>query len=273
VVLVRDLDRAAENWQRLGFTVSRRGTHSAQMGSGNHTIMLGPDYIELLGIIAETPHNAPSRGFLARRGEGIERVAFTTTDAAGGAEEVRARGYAATGPIDFGRPVTLPGGGEAQARFSVFQWPVEEAPGGLRIFACQHRTPEAVWIPELQKHPNTAARIDRIEIVSPEPQKDAGHMARMIDGEVGAEPDGAFRVASGADRAGFVFLTRELLGRRYPSVPLDGVPERGGASLVLVADDLGAAARAAGGAAAKSGSAVVVPPAAANGVLLAFVGR
>src|SRR3712207_7980499 len=42
--------------RRLGFTVSPRGTHSPQMGSGNYTIMLGPDYIELLGIIAETPH-------------------------------------------------------------------------------------------------------------------------------------------------------------------------------------------------------------------------
>ena len=40
VVMVRDLDKAAENWKRLGFTVSPRGTHSAHMGSGNYTIML-----------------------------------------------------------------------------------------------------------------------------------------------------------------------------------------------------------------------------------------
>src|SRR5215212_7876599 len=154
VVLVRDLDQGAAAWRRLGFTVSPRGTHSPQMGSGNYTIMLGPDYIELLGIVAETPLNAPSRAFLSRRGEGIERIAFTTTDAAGGADEVRRRGYEPIGPVDFGRPVKLPGGGEAEARFSVFHWPVDEAPGGLRIFACQHKTREAVWIPELQKHAN-----------------------------------------------------------------------------------------------------------------------
>jgi Glyoxalase-like domain len=35
VVVVNDLDKAAENWKRLGFTVSPRGTHSAHMGSGN----------------------------------------------------------------------------------------------------------------------------------------------------------------------------------------------------------------------------------------------
>src|SRR5262249_4145379 len=29
VVMVRDLDKAADNWKRLGFTLSPRGTHSA----------------------------------------------------------------------------------------------------------------------------------------------------------------------------------------------------------------------------------------------------
>ena len=82
VIMVRDLDRAAANWKRLGFTLSPRGTHSAKMGSGNYTIMLDPDYIELLGVLASTEHNAPTRDFLARRGQGIERVAFTAIDAA-----------------------------------------------------------------------------------------------------------------------------------------------------------------------------------------------
>jgi len=101
VVVVKDLDKAAENWKRLGFTVSPRGTHSAKMGSGNYTIMLGSDYIELLGVLVETEHNAPTRAFLARRGEGIERIAFTAVDSADGAEEIRARGYAALGPTDL----------------------------------------------------------------------------------------------------------------------------------------------------------------------------
>ena len=271
VVLVRDLDQAAANWRRLGFTVSPRGTHSPQMGSGNHTIMLGPDYMELLGIIAETPLNAPSRSVLAHRGEGIERVDFTTTDAAGGAEDVRRRGYEPIGPIDFGRPVQLPGGGEAEARFSVFQWPVHEAPGGLRIFACQHKTREAVWIPELQKHANGAQQLKGVLVVSPHPQAEAEHLARLIDGAVRPTSDGAFAVPSGSDRAEFVFMTRDLLARRYEGAALDGVPERGGAGLVIAVDRLDAAATATGSAGARTSSAIVVAPAAANGVLLAFV--
>ena len=123
VVLVRDLDGAAETWRRLGFTLAPRGTHSAHMGTGNYTIMLGADYIELIGVLTETAHNAPSRALLARRGEGIERAALTTTDAAAGVEELRARGIPGIGPIDFGRPVTLPDGRKTEARFRVFQWP------------------------------------------------------------------------------------------------------------------------------------------------------
>jgi len=270
VVMVGDLDKAAENWKRLGFTVSPRGTHSAHMGSGNYTIMLDPDYIELLGVLVETEHNAPARAFLAKRGEGIERIAFTAVDSTAGAEEIRARGFEPVGPIDFERPVTMPDGSLSSAKFRVFQWPVAEAPGGVRIFACQHKTRETVWIPELMKHANGAKRLRQALIVSPEPAKDAAHLARMIDREVRAEPDGAVAVPSGSDRADFVFLTKDQLGRRYPGVSLAGVPERGGAGLVI-ASDLAAAEKAFGSAGVRSGSAVCVAPAAANGTLLAFV--
>ncbi len=272
VVMVGDLDQAAANWKRLGFTVSPRGTHSAKMGSGNYTIMLDPDYIELLGVLVETEHNAPARAFLAKRGEGIERIAFTAIDSAAGAEEIRARGYEPLGPTDFERPVTMPDGSLAAAKFRIFQWPVFEVPGGLRIFACQHKTRETVWIPELMKHANGAKRLKQALVVSPEPAKDAAHLARMIDRDVKGEPDGAVAVPSGSDRADFIFLTRDQLGRRYPEIPLAGLPERGGAGLVLATSDLAAAAKAAGSAGVRSGGALCVGPQAANGTLLVFVG-
>jgi hypothetical protein len=271
VVVVQDLDKAAENWKRLGFTVSPRGTHSAKMGSGNYTIMLDPDYMELLGILVETDHNAPTRAFLAKRGEGIERIAFTAVDSAAGAEEIRARGYEPVGPVDFERPVTMPDGSLSAAKFRIFQWPVAEAPGGLRIFACQHKTRETVWIPELMKHANGAKRLKQVLVVSPESAKDAAHLARMIDCDVRAEPDGAVAVPSGSDRADFVFLNKDQLGRRYPEVPLAGLPERGGAGLVIATGDLAATEKATGSAGIRSGGGICVAPAQANGTLLAFV--
>jgi catechol 2,3-dioxygenase-like lactoylglutathione lyase family enzyme len=271
VIMVRDLDRAAANWKRLGFTLSPRGTHSAKMGSGNYTIMLDPDYIELLGVLADTEHNAPARAFLANRAEGIERIAFTALDSAAGAEEIRARGYAALGPTDFERPVTMPDGSLSAAKFRIFQWPIEEAPAGVRIFACQHKTREAVWIPPLMKHANGAQRLRQALVVSPEPAKDAAHLGRLIDQAARVEPDGAIAVPSGSDRADFVFITSDDLGRRYPGISLSGLPERGGAGLVLATSDLSAAESAASNVAIRSGSAVCVAPQDANGALLVFV--
>jgi Glyoxalase-like domain len=265
---VRDLDKAAENWKRLGFTVSPRGTHSAHMGSGNYTIMLDPDYIELLGVLAPTEHNGPARAFLEKR-EGVERVAFTAVDVAAGAEEIRVRGYPPLGPTDFERPVTMPDGTLSAAKFRTFQWPTAEAPGGIRIFACQHKTRETVWIGELMRHANGAKRLRQVLLVAPEPASEAAHLARMIDRDARNEPDGAVSVPSGANRADFVFLTREQLGRRFPNVPLASLPERGGAGLSIAAD-LTLAENALGAAAVRSGETLCVPPGTGNGTLLAF---
>ena len=84
-------------------------------------------------------------------------------------------------------------------------------------------------------------------------------------------PDGAVAVPSGSDRADFIFLTKDQLGRRYPGVSLAGLPERGGAGLVVATSDLAQAETAVGSSGVRSGAAVCVAPAAANGTLLAFV--
>jgi catechol 2,3-dioxygenase-like lactoylglutathione lyase family enzyme len=271
VVMVQDLDKAAENYKQLGFTLSPRGTHSAHMGTGNYTIMFDPDYMELLGVLAATEHNAPARAFLDKHGEGIERIAFTAVDSAAGAEEIRARGLEPIGPTDFERPVTLPDGTVSAAKFRTFMWPTAEAPGGVRIFACQHKTRDTVWIPELMKHANAAKRIKQTLIATPEPAKEAAHLGRLIDRAPKTGDDGAVTVPSGGDRADFVYLTLGQLGKRYPGVPLAGLSGRGGAALVLVSGDLAATEKALGSAAVRSGPAICVPPAKANGTLLAFV--
>jgi hypothetical protein len=278
VVMVRDLDHAAERWRRLGFTISPRGTHSAHMGTGNYTIMLDPDYVELLGVLTPTEHNAPARALLETR-EGIERVAYTAVDGAAGAEEIRARGYEPLGPNDFERPVTMPDGRLSAAKFRTFQWPVKEAPAGMRIFACQHKTREAVWIPELMQHANGAKRLKQVLLVAPDPAREAAHLSRLTDREARKESDGALAVPSGGGRADFVFMTREQLSARYPGlslaslperVSLASLPERGAAGLVIAAD-LAKAEKPLGSAGVRSGTSICVPPAAANGTLLAFV--
>jgi catechol 2,3-dioxygenase-like lactoylglutathione lyase family enzyme len=272
VIMVRDLSAAGEAWKRLGFTLSPPGTHSAHMGTGNYTLMLDPDYFELLGVVADTPHNVASREWLKRR-QGIERAAFRTDDAAAGVVELADNGIAATGPLDFGRPVTLPDGTATEAKFRVFQWPASEAPADLRIFACQHVTPQAVWIPELQAHPNTARRIVRVEVLAGDPLAAAEHLARLIDGRVEEDRDGSWRVPTGTGRGMLVFLDREGVLRRHPDAAADSLPEQGGVALVLEVDDLDRAAACVGALGSRSATGIAVPASAATGVILEMVPR
>ena len=267
VIMVRDLDAAAVAWGRLGFTLSPRGNHSAHMGTGNHTVMLGPDYVELLGVVADTAHNAPSRAWLAAR-QGVERAALRTDDAAAGAAELARRGLAGVGPLDFGRPVRLPDGAATEARFRVFQWPPDEAPAGLRIFACQHVTPQAVWIPALQAHANTARRIRRVEVLAAEPRVSARHLARLIDGSAEQAPDGSWQVPTGPGRGTFVFVDPAGVARRHPGLALDHLPAEGGVGLTLEVADLDAAATCVGAVGRRGADTITVPADAATGVIL-----
>ncbi len=139
----------------------------------------------------------------------------------------------------------------------------------MRIFACEHLTPQAVWIAELQDHPNTARRIDRVEIVAEEPRQAADHLSLLIASEVWPDGEGAWAVPSGSDRARFIYLTRAAFEARHPGVPLDGLPSRAGAALVLKVDDLTAASKILPpSSTATSDKALCIAPSLANGVLL-----
>lgn len=268
VIAVRDLDRAAEVWRRLGFTLSPRGTHSGHLGTGNYTIMLGEDYIELLGVLKETDYNAPVRTFLNQR-EGLERTAFTAVDSAALVTELQQRGIAAIGPVDFGRPVTLADGRAIDAKFRTAYWPHEIRIGGMRLFACQHYTREAVWRPELQTHANGVTRIAEIEIVSADAGKTAASLMALIDQPATADSDGAHRIPSGGNRADFLVLTRTMLATRHPGVALDGLPEEGAIGLVLrVRDDAALMSFAKLPGAMLNDGALTIPPSSATGMLL-----
>lgn len=268
VVTVRDLDAAAKGWERIGFTMSPRGTHSPHLGTGNYTTMFGEDYLELLGVLTETDQNKPTRDFLSRR-EGIERTAFTTDDAAAGAAELKARGLEPLGPVHFGRPVDLPGGGTGEAKFNVFRWPLDQNPGGMRIFACQHLTRDTVWIPEIMTHANGAKRIARIEVLSADPKAAAQKMAGLIDEPATETPDG-WRVPSGGKRADFRFYDSKTFETLYPAAVRDGAASEGAVALVIATDDL-AKAKAASGGIAHGEETVSVPARLANGVIVSFV--
>jgi hypothetical protein len=137
VLVVRDLDGARSTFERMGFTVTPRGHHT--LGSQNHCVMFGDDYIELLMSPTENPH--PSRQYyteFARAGDGLAGIALKSANAKGAYTELLWAGFQPGDVLEFSRPVELPEG-TREARFRVTQPRPGSTPGG-RVFVCEHLT-------------------------------------------------------------------------------------------------------------------------------------
>lgn len=178
VIVVDDLEHGAETYRRLGFTLSPKGVHSAAMGSANHTIMLQNDYFELLAVLAPTERNARWRQALGEGG-GVAGVALTTQDAGAAYAHWLAQGLAPKEPIHFARDVVRTDGKRLEARFEVVSLP-EVPDTGMRIFVCSQPTREAVWLPELLDHANTAQAINRLTLACADPAATARQWQRVI---------------------------------------------------------------------------------------------
>lgn len=180
LIVVGDLDRAAATYRRLGFTLSPRAVHSAHMGTANHTIMLERDYFELLTVLAPTPANAKWRQALGD-GEGLAGLAAATSSAAAAGAAWRDAGFAASDILAFARGVERADGIRMEARFEVVTLPDGAVPA-MSIFACAQLTRDAVWLPELLKHPNTARAIRKLAITTPDPVAAAESWTRALPG-------------------------------------------------------------------------------------------
>ena len=185
VIAVRDLDGAQDTFRRMGFTLTPRGHHT--LGSVNHCIMFGTDYVELLMV----PQRQPGREYyfdFARIGDGLAAIALKTDNARGAFGELSAAAFAPSDPVDFSRPVQLPAG-TATASFRITQLSPEQTPGG-QVFLCQHFTRDAVWRPEYRMHANTATGLAAIAIVSTDVAATAAAYERLFDVKARAIDEG-----------------------------------------------------------------------------------
>jgi len=196
VIMVRDqLDALAPDYVAQGFTLSERSTHN--IGSTNQLIVLQDAYLELLGW----PPGAPPRPEIAASELGLEALVFRSADADATYQRLKSAGYAVNPVQTLTRLARLHGkghttghatadarqaDGSATARFQTVRFagqPID----GLRMYFCQHLTPQFVWQPALMAHPNGARRITHIDIAAPNAQSLAAQLGRVID--VVPEPD------------------------------------------------------------------------------------
>ena len=190
VIDVRDrVDEAMRCFQSLGFRLTPRGRHT--LGSVNHLAMFATDYLELLGFAGDA-----IRPEIMRFPVGLNGLVFKT----GNADSVHAQAAAAGLPIlpvqSFSRPVTL-GGVARDARFRTTRLdPAQVAMG--RVYFCEHQTPDLVWRPEWQTHPNGACAIARVVVATADPQRTARLFRGLFGDEIVADRNGAQKIAAGA---------------------------------------------------------------------------
>jgi len=191
VIDVRDrIDEAMRCFQSLGFQLTPRGRHT--LGSVNHLAMFATDYLELLGFAGD----GAIRPEIMRFPVGLNGLVFTTADA----DSVHAQAAAAGLPIlpvqSFSRPVTLDGVAR-DARFRTTRLdPAQVAMG--RVYFCEHQTPDLVWRPEWQTHPNGACAIARVVVATADPQRTARLFRGLFGDEIVADRNWAQIIAAGA---------------------------------------------------------------------------
>ncbi len=272
-LMVNDLDESERRYAALGFTISPRGLHSAAKGTANHTIMFPDDYFELLGVLRETEGNVNGVKALREKGQGLHALACRIDDAAAAAEALGALGIPTVGLGDFSRPVPLPGGKEGVAAFSTVQFAPGEAPFGT-VFMCQHKTREAVWLPELLTHPNTACGLGGMLALSDDPAADAPRFARLWAAGAVSESEGGLKVTTGPNSAPLTLMTPAAMAKLYPGIDLSATPKGAFAALRIKVSDMGAAAGClskAGIPSVKTAAGLAVPPAETCGTVLEFV--
>jgi hypothetical protein len=201
-----DMDRAADTYRRLGFTLTERGYHS--LGSMNHLAMFGTDYLELIAV----PKGATS-GRLDLLGfpVGLNGLVFGSEDSAATYAALNAAEAPVEPPVEFTRPVRIDGQ-EHEARFRTVRMQAGVVPYG-RVYFCHHFTRHLVWRDAWRHHANGAVAVVRAVIVEPDPSAAIRLYARMFGDELVRDIPGGKTLVIGNSR--FDIVTPAELQRQF----------------------------------------------------------
>ena len=215
-----DMDRAADIYRRLGFTLTERGYQS--LGSMTHLAMFGTDYLELIAV----PKNATSgRLDLLNFPFGLNGLVFGSENSAITYDALHKAGLPFDPPVEFTRPVKY-SGGQGDARFRTVRMKPGVVPYG-RIYYCHHFTRDLVWRDEWRHHANGTVAVVRALIVEPDPAKAAKLYADMFGPETVRDIPGGKTVVIGNSR--FDIVTEATLKAEFG----DAAPDPEGRSAYM----------------------------------------
>jgi hypothetical protein len=181
VILVGDLDLAAADYERLGFTVTPGGEHADGLTRNALVPFEDGSYFELVSFLdPEDPTDNVWgwRGFLPK--EGLIDYCVASADLESDVRRLESLGFGVDGPDDGGR--RLPDGVEIRWRSARM---CQE--GRLLPFLIEDLTPRELRVPggPAAEHPNGATGIARLEISAPDVEEAAASLAMLVESDTG----------------------------------------------------------------------------------------
>jgi hypothetical protein len=177
VILVRDLELAASDYESLGFTVTPGGEHADGLTRNALVPFRDGTYLELVSFLdPEDPTDNVWgwRGFYPR--EGLIDYCATSDDLDADAERLTALGFEVEGPDDGGR--RLPDGTNIRWRSARIR-----QKGRVLPFLIEDLTPRDLRVPggPETRHPNGAVGVSGLEISAPDRKSAASSLAALAD--------------------------------------------------------------------------------------------
>ena len=222
---VRDLDAAAEFYRRAGFTVGARNRH--EWGTHNYIVQFPGVFVELIavgepelirvGAPGTFSFGAFMRDFLARE-QGLAMLVLEGKGAADDAEAFRSAGIGDFKVFNFERAAKRPDGSPVKVAFSL-AFAADPKAQDIGYFTCQQHHPENFWNPAFQKHPNGAAGIAGIVMVSENPESHR-HFLSAFSG-VGDVRSGANGIAVATPRGEIQVLNPDAYRMHVGTQPPD----------------------------------------------------
>lgn len=183
VVMLRDeLEARSPAFEAAGYRLSPPGYHN--LGSMNRLIVLDSSYIELLGWPQGTE---PKRKEIALQPLGLDALVFRSAHAEADQQRLAAAGFDVQPVSHLERPLEVDGD-TAMARFRTVRFNTQPV-DGLRVYYCEHLTPQHIWNEALCEHPNGVRRLHHIALSAPDAPAVADILARLANTRV-TEEDG-----------------------------------------------------------------------------------
>ena len=177
VILVRDLELASADYERLGFSVTPDGEHADGLTRNALVPFEDGSYLELVSFLdPEDPTDNVWgwRRFLPH--EGPVDYSAASDDLDSDVRRLGSLGFVVDGPDDGGR--RLPDGTEIRWRSARIR-----QEGRLLPFLIEDLTPRGLRVPggPAASHPNGATGISRLEVSAPDPEQAATSLAALVE--------------------------------------------------------------------------------------------